>query len=205
MSDIKTDLNPRNESVIILAAGSSSRLGQSKQLVEIDGVPLLLRSTKAALDANYSNVVVVLGAHSDIHKKAIDHLPVKIITHPDWEKGMGSSLKAGLQHIVTSGLETNAVVVMVCDQPMIQASHLKLLRETYLTTSKKIVASRYGNTTGVPALFDQSLFPELLKIKDVQGARFIIEHHADTVAAIDWPDGSIDIDTPEDLKKFKSL
>jgi len=204
MSELKTDRNPGNESVIILAAGSSSRLGQSKQLVEIDGVPLLLMSTKAALDANYSNVVVVLGALSDVHKKAIDHLPVEIITHPDWEKGMGSSLKAGLQHIITSGRETNAVVVMVCDQPMIRASHLKYLRETYLTTSQKIVASRYGNITGVPALFDHSLFPELLKIKDAQGARFIIEHHAHTVATIDWPDGSIDIDTPEDLKKFKS-
>lgn len=188
-----------NGSVIILAAGSSSRLGQSKQLVEIDGVPLLLKTTLTALDANYSHVVVVLGASADLHKKTIAHLPVEFLTHTEWEMGMGSSLKKGLQYVINTRPETQAIVVMVCDQPLLTSNHLKALHDTYKKTSTQIVASRYGNTMGVPALFDRAVFPALLKIEDTQGARVIIEQYA-SVSAIDWAAGLIDIDTPEDLK-----
>jgi molybdenum cofactor cytidylyltransferase len=204
MSDNKRERSNENESVIILAAGSSSRLGQSKQLVEVDGVPLLLKSTLAALDTNYSHVVVVLGSNADIHKKMIAHLPVEIITHEGWEKGMGSSLKTGLQHVVESRPATHAVVIMVCDQPLLTSVHLNTLRDVYKKSSGKIVASQYGNTVGVPALFDRTLFPELLEIKDSQGAKVIIERHATLVNAINWDDGQLDIDTPQDLKSLNS-
>ncbi len=191
-----------NCSIILLAAGSSSRLGQSKQLVEINGVPLLLQSTLAALDANYSHVVVVLGAHADLHKKTIAHLPVEIITHVEWEKGMGSSLKAGLQHVIQSKPETNAVVVMVCDQPLLTSVHLIALLDVYKNTSSKIVASHYENKIGVPALFDRILFSELLQIKDTQGAKAFMESNTGLVTTIDWAEGRFDIDTPEDLKSI---
>ncbi len=192
------------ESLIILAAGSSSRLGQSKQLVEIDGVPFLVKSTLAALDAHYVNVVVVLGANAEIHKKTIAHLPVEIITHEEWEKGMGSSLKAGLKHVVKFRPETSAVLVMVCDQPLLTSAHLAALRDVYKNTSSQIVASRYGNTIGVPAIFDRILFSEILKIKDAQGAKTIIESHTEFVNTIDWEAGHLDIDTPDDLKLLNS-
>jgi molybdenum cofactor cytidylyltransferase len=192
------------ESVIILAAGSSSRLGQSKQLVEIDGVPLLLKSTLTALDAHYNNVVVVLGANADIHKQKIAHLPVEIITHTEWEKGMGSSLKEGLKHVIKSRPETSAVLVMVCDQPLLTSTHLATLRDVFKHTHSQIVASRYGNTMGVPAIFDRTLFTEILKIKDTQGAKTIIESHDESVNAVDWAAGYLDIDTPDDLKLLNS-
>jgi molybdenum cofactor cytidylyltransferase len=204
MSDKKPERGNDSESVIILAAGSSSRLGQPKQLVEVDGVPLLLKSTLAALDANYSHVVVVLGANADEHKKTIAHLPVEILTHYEWENGMGSSLKAGLKHIIRSRPETNAVVVMVCDQPLITSGHLAALLNAYKKTSSKIVASRYKNITGVPALFDRILFSRLLGIKDTQGARVIIESNMASATTIEWEEGILDIDTPEDLKLLKS-
>lgn len=193
-----------NESVIILAAGSSSRLGQSKQLVEVGGRTLLHKSVQSALEANYSNVLVVLGANANVHKKAIENLPVEILVHGDWERGMGSSLKAGLQHILSLQPETTAIIVMVCDQPMISSAHLRLLDETYQITGKQIIASHYANTTGVPALFDRSIFPELLKINDNQGAKVVIEKNQSKVITLDWQEGSIDIDTPEDLKRLRS-
>lgn len=203
MSDDKIR-NSESESIILLAAGSSSRLGQSKQLVEVDGVPLLLKSTLAALDAKYLHVVVVLGAHADIHKKIITHLPVEILTHAEWEKGMGSSLKKGLRHIITSRPETNAVVVMVCDQPFITSAHLVALRDTHKKDHYQIVASQYENTIGVPALFDRTLFSSMLEIKDSQGAKVIIERQATSISTIDWTEGRFDIDTPEDLKLLNS-
>ncbi len=192
------------ESVIILAAGSSSRLGQSKQLVEIDGVPLLLKSTLTALDAHYVNVVVVLGSNAEIHKQTIVHLPVEIITHREWKKGMGSSLKAGLKHVIKSRPETSAVLVMVCDQPLLTSAHLAALHDLHKHTSSQIVASRYENTVGVPAIFDRTLFTEILKIKDAQGAKTIIESHGELVNAIEWVAGHLDIDTPDDLKLLNS-
>jgi molybdenum cofactor cytidylyltransferase len=204
MNDKKIEHSNDDESIIILAAGSSSRLGQSKQMVEIDGVPLLLKSTLAALDANYSHVMVVLGSNADMHKKTIAHLRVEIITHDDWEKGMGSSLKTGLTHVLKSRPGTKAVVVMVCDQPLLTSVHLTSLRDVYKKTSAKIVASRYKNITGVPALFDRILFPELLEITDTQGAKVIIERSGSSVNAIDWAEGQLDIDTPEDLKLINS-
>lgn len=194
--------NKDDVSVILLAAGSSSRLGRPKQLVEVDGVPLLLKSTLAALDANYKHIAVVLGANAEAHKKTIAHLPVEIIIHNEWEKGMGSSLKAGLQHVLTSRPDTHAVVVLVCDQPLLTSTHLINLFDVYGKTANPIVASRYGFTLGVPALFDQTLFQEIVKIKDAQGAKGIIESHSASISAIDWPAGKLDIDTPEDLKSL---
>jgi molybdenum cofactor cytidylyltransferase len=199
MSVAKQDESKRKESVIILAAGSSSRLGQPKQLVEVEGIPLLLKSTLAALDALYSQVVVVLGANANEHKKTIAHLPVEIITHTEWKKGMGSSLKAGLQHILKFKPDTNAVVIMVCDQPLITSTHLAALRDLYHNYLTPIIASRYNETIGVPALFDHSLFSELSDIKDSQGARTVIASHSGSVETIDWPEGQLDIDTPDDL------
>jgi molybdenum cofactor cytidylyltransferase len=204
MNDTNKESGSEGKSVIILAAGSSSRLGQSKQMIEVEGVPLLLKSTLTALDANYEHVVVVLGAHANMHKKTIAHLPVEIITHEEWEKGMGSSLKTGLQHIIESRPGTHSVVVMVCDQPRLTSNHLSTLRDVYNNTSSKIVASRYENTIGVPALFDRTLFAELLDIKDTQGAKVVIERHAASVNTIEWAEGILDIDTPEDLKSLNS-
>jgi len=200
MSDPKSERIDDNLSVILLAAGSSSRLGQSKQLVQVDGLPLLLKSVMAALNANYIHVLVVLGANADQHRKTIAHLPVEILIHNNWEKGMGSSLKTGLHHIIKYRPETNGVVVMVCDQPLLTTEHLVALRNAYKNNHSKIVASKYKTVTGVPALFDQSLFPLLLEINDTQGARVLIDSHIESVSTIDWADGYLDIDTPEDLR-----
>jgi len=188
--------------IVLLAAGSSSRMGQSKQLLSIDGRPLLLKSAEAALGAGANKTFVVLGANEEAHRKIIHHLPLVIVSNPDWEKGMGTSLRTGL----TSALElvpgTEAVMIVVCDQPLITSEHLKTLIQKYRSTRNAIVASAYAGTLGVPALFDQSLFQQLLAIEDDQGAKKILMDHADSVLSIDFPGGAIDLDTPEDYQAF---
>ncbi len=192
------------ESVIILAAGSSSRLGHPKQLVNVDGVPLLRKAVLVALEARYSPVVVVLGSNAEEHKKTIAHLPVEIVIHTQWEKGMGSSLKAGLSLLLTSNPDTTAIVVMVCDQPLLTSAHLTALRVAYRKSVKPIIASQYNKTIGVPALFDRSLFSKLQKIKDTQGAKAVIESNLDSTETISWEEGRLDIDTPEDLNQLNT-
>jgi molybdenum cofactor cytidylyltransferase len=190
----------RNAAIILLAAGSSSRLGQSKQLVTANKIPLLLKTTQTALASDIKNVMVVLGANFEEHYQLINQLPVHIINHKDWAKGMGSSLKAGLSEVLTIWPETSAVIVTVCDQPFLSSAHLSKLLESYAQQPNAIVASHYNNTYGVPALFDRTIFKKLLTIGDIEGARVIIKKHIQEISSVDWPEGSIDIDTPEDLR-----
>ena len=188
--------------IILLAAGSSSRMGQFKQLLSVDGKPLLLRSAEAALGAGASKTVVVLGANEEAHRKTISDLPLEIIYNPDWEKGMGTSLRMGVNHALTMVPEMKAVIIAVCDQPFVTSMHLKTLIQKYRATKKAIVASAYAHTVGVPAVFDQSLFQELLAIEDGQGAKKILLDQAESVLSIDFPDGAVDLDTPEDYRAF---
>jgi molybdenum cofactor cytidylyltransferase len=187
-----------NIAVILLAAGSSSRLGQSKQLLKIGTETLLEHSAKAALDSGASKVIVVLGADEKIHRERLANYQPEIIYNAVWQKGMGSSIKAGLNIITDAQSVSDAVIIMVCDQPLIKSDNIKNLISKFKETGSAIVASSYNNAFGVPALFDKSLFPELRKLDDEHGAKKIIHQHSDQVITVDFPGGAIDIDTLED-------
>jgi molybdenum cofactor cytidylyltransferase len=188
--------------IIVLAAGSSSRLGQSKQLLAIKGEPLLLKSVNVAIASGVKKIVVVLGANDLAHRQVINGLPVEIIYNPTWQKGMGSSLKAGLSYLLETNPNLKAAITMVCDQPLISASHLKKLMESFEQTKSPIVASFYSGSAGVPVLFAKSVFENILSINDTHGAKKILQQHLGLVSTIDFPDGALDIDTKADIEKF---
>ncbi len=188
--------------MLILAAGSSSRLGQSKQLIKVNGVPLLRKTVLTALETDSQHVTVVLGHNFEQHQEVIHDLNIDVLHHVDWQNGMGSSIKAGVSHILKTRGDTQAIVILVCDQPYLTAEHLNLLITTHRTSKATIVASAYASTTGVPALFDKSMFAELLELKDDQGAKKILEKHAGSIVEIKFPSGEIDIDTPSDYARF---
>ncbi len=188
--------------ILLLAAGSSSRLGHSKQLLKVNNIPLLTSSVMAAIESDAHKVVVVLGANEVAHRNLINHLPVDIVHNPTWQKGMGNSLKVGLSHLTKGNQNLAAIVIMVCDQPLITSSHLKKLIQKYMDSKSSIVASYYSGVAGVPSLFDNTLFSKLLSLGDDEGAKKIIQQRPDLVTTIDFPEGAIDIDTDQDLKKF---
>jgi molybdenum cofactor cytidylyltransferase len=191
-----------NIAVILLAAGSSSRLGQSKQLLKFGNETLLEHSAKAALDSGASKIIVVLGADAEAHKKQLANYPIEIIYNTQWTKGMGSSIKAGLNIITNTSPASDAVIIMVCDQPLIKSDNLKNLISKFEATGSAIVASSYGNVWGVPALFSNVLFEKLLKLDDDHGAKKIIQQHSNKVTAVDFPEGAIDIDTLGDYENL---
>ena len=200
-----SEFAPENESktsIILLAAGSSSRMGQSKQLLEVNGMPLLLHSVQAALKSNAKSINVVLGANELAHHEIIRNLGVNVISNHYWKSGMGSSIKAGLNYVVRKYSDTEAVIIMVCDQPAIDATHLRKLTSAFKETGSPIVASSYSRTLGVPALFSRSFFSNVLMLKDEQGAKKIIEQFPDQVHKVEFPQGSIDLDTREDYDKY---
>ncbi len=187
--------------VILLAAGTSARLGEPKQLLRFRGETLLRRSAKIALAAS-NRVIVTLGSRIEILRKEIEDLPVEIVENKDWATGMSGSIKVGLKKFLDDADKVKAVIVMVCDQPFINENLLEKIITKFQETDSPIVACEYQNALGVPALFCKNLFPKLLALDAQTGAkRLIKKYHAQT-AAISFPEGAFDVDTPADYENL---
>jgi len=194
---------PFTWATIVLAAGSSSRMGQSKQLISIAGETLLDKTINAAIQVGSAKIVVVTGANQEPIEDSLKSKGVDFIHNPDWKNGMGSSLKCGLSFVTNRYSEIDATLILVCDQPLLTTSHIKKMLEEF-SQRTPIVASFYSGGNGVPVLFHKSLFQLLFKIDDQQGAKKIIEQNPTLVKSIDFPNGGVDLDTPEDLQKFQN-
>lgn len=182
--------------IVILAAGTSRRLGMPKQLLQFNGDSLLNNAIKTAKQVNAAAAVVVLGAAADTLQRSITDTEIPVILNMQFEEGMASSIRCGVQYMMDLG-KTDHIILMVCDQPHVDAAHIVALIDKQRATGAKIVASFYADRKGVPALFHKSLFPELMELTGDVGARRIIEkYHGDTVV-VPFPLGVVDIDTDE--------
>ena len=184
---------------VILAAGASKRMGTSKQLVELRGEPLVRRAASAALKSGCSPVVVVIGANAEGTRQALRGINVREVENSQWKSGLSSSIRAGLAALLETNPITEAVVLMLCDQPFLTSDVIGKLINIYRETGCSIVASSYGDTFGVPALFEKGHYGELLALKGAAGAKQIIGKHLADVQLVDFPEGTVDIDTPDDL------
>jgi len=191
--------------LILLAAGGSTRLGQPKQLLEYEGRTLLRRAAEMAIASQCHPVVVVLGAQADRLRTELTGLDLLIAENPDWQQGMGSSLRAGLAALETAMPDLSGVVLMLCDQPLVTTASLDALRQAHQETGCSLIASEYAGTRGVPAFFSRALFPELRALGDAQGAKAIIERYASEAGTLPLPAGVWDIDTAADYERLQSL
>jgi molybdenum cofactor cytidylyltransferase len=177
-------------------------MGQPTQLLQYQGCSLLCCAATIALDSVCRPVVVVLGAHRDRSVPELAGLEVAIAANPDWQQGMSTSLRVGIHTLLDLNAEVAAAVLMVCDQPFVSSALINQLFTSYLdpkTDSKSlIVAARYGDVIGVPALRDRALFPALTSLQGDMGARKIIQQYSAQVKTVPFPAGAIDIDTPAD-------
>ncbi len=190
--------------LIVLAAGASTRMGTPKQLLLHGGRTFLRRSAATALASACHPVVVVLGAHAEQVQGELDRLPVLIVENRQWEEGMSSSIRVGLEALVAGGDEVDGAVIMLCDQPFVTVGVINELVETYRQTGKLIVASGYGEACGVPVLFSNELFVEIAALEGTQGAKLIIANHPFDVATVCFPEGAIDVDTPQDYERLRA-
>ncbi|MDB4539390.1 MAG: nucleotidyltransferase family protein [Saprospiraceae bacterium] len=189
-----------NIAIIILAAGSSSRLGRPKQLLELNGKTLLQKSIETALNVSI-NVTVVLGANENLVRPTISGFPINIILNENWISGMSGSIQTGMSALKNN--EFQAVLIMLCDQPFINASILKGMIEVFEKNKFPIVASEYEKKVGVPAIFDASFFQKLKMLKGQKGAKKLIMNNLDKTKSFMFENGKIDIDTEEDWQKIK--
>lgn len=190
-----------NTHILLLAAGSSSRMGQSKQLMKIQGIPMLVHAVREAAAA-CPNVTVVLGSEADAHREVLKGLRVNTIENSEWQRGMGNSLKYGLAALRDAHPEMDAVLVMVCDQPAVSAGHLKKILALAEHSSRPVTASSYKETLGVPALFRRELFDSLAVIADSAGASKLVRKHASPADTIPLIGGETDLDTINDYLQF---
>ena len=194
----------KNIGLIILAAGKASRMGKPKQLLTYQGSSLISHAVKIGLNSNCRPVIVVLGAYKEQVKPQIDKLPIEIIENSDWETGMSSSIRAGINAINQSNSNLDSVIIALADQPLISEAVFNQLIKEYRDTNNKIIAAAYDDIVGVPALFDKNFLSELMDIEGDRGAKALIRKYRDEVLTIPVAEAAIDIDTQDDYQKLLS-
>lgn len=188
----------RTIGAVVLAAGGSSRLGKAKQLLTFRGETLIRRVVRAATEAGCDPIVVVVGESGAAIRQEI-HASATVVENAEWQRGLGTSIRRGLREIAESA---DAVVLLTCDQVMVDRGVIAHLIGAQEKTGKPIIASSYAKTLGVPALFERSCFEALLALPDDSGAKKLIEEQAGNVASVPFEDGAIDIDTREDFERL---
>jgi molybdenum cofactor cytidylyltransferase len=185
--------------VILLAAGSSTRMGAAKQMLDFRGKPLLRHAAETALSSGCERVIVVLGAHEQEARAVLDGIPVGIVVNDRWPEGMGTSIQAGLLALDNS--DVGGAILALADQPFVTSGFLRGLDATHRETGKQIVASRYSGTTGVPVFFAREAFALLMALKPDQGCKGVILGNPADAVQVDCPEAAMDIDTPEDYAR----
>lgn len=186
--------------LILLAAGASRRMGQPKQLLPIAGQPLVRHVAAQVIRGPVSPVVVVLGAAADQVAPTLSGLPVRVAVNPDWEEGLGSSIRAGLAATLAERPTLDAVIVALADQPGLPAGHLAALVERFRAGGGSIVASQVGTARVPPVLFARDWFPRLQELTGDAGARDLLREHAAATLVVPLPSND-DLDTPEDYAR----
>ncbi len=190
---------------LLLAAGGSSRLGQPKQLLGFQGKTMLRRAAETLAATVCSPVVVVLGASLDASRTELDGLDLSVFENLDWQTGMSSSIRGGLAALLVLEPNVDAVLITLCDQPFVTTEHIDSLIAQFTRHRSAIVAAKYGKTTGVPALFANEVFDDLLDLEGDKGARQIIRNRIADVRTVTINQARIDIDSIDDYEGLLSL
>ncbi|MCB9294209.1 MAG: nucleotidyltransferase family protein [Lewinellaceae bacterium] len=195
--------NTTKTGFILLAAGASTRMGQPKQLLRYQGESLLQRTLRIARETPFRPIAIVLGARAGEMEAELESPEALVVHNSAWATGMGSSVATGLEALLRAEPELDAACFVLVDQPYLTAAHLlELHRQMEQHPEKWGAASAYDNTLGVPAIFRKALFPELLQLHGQKGAKPVIGKYMDQLIAVPFPQGQVDLDTPEDWREF---
>ena len=190
--------------ILILAAGQSKRMGQPKQLLPYKNSTLLLEKIKQFQNLENVQVFVVLGAYFKEIFPLLRELPVKVVMNSNWQEGMGSSLSKGVGLIEKKDM-FNRVLITLSDLPLMESSHYEELIELSKSTGKRIIQTQYEDTSGVPVVFDKSLFASLGKLKNEEGAKPLIEKYKKEVLKVHSKTPYFDVDTSDAYQKLLDL
>ncbi len=187
--------------IIILAAGSSSRMKEPKQLLVYKNQTLLCHIIAEA-ESSLIPVIIVLGANEQKIKTAIEIQKAEIIVNQKWQNGMSSSIKTGLKKALEMDNKMQNCILAVCDQPYVSSLLFTELVNHKIKTGKKIIACSYADTLGTPCLFDKKYFDELMNLEGDHGAKKLLQKYAGDVASVAFEKGKIDVDTKKDYEEL---
>ena len=177
---------------VILAAGAGRRMGGPKALLRLSGETLLRRTARAALGAGCSPVVAVIGAWDP----GLGGLEVQTVFNPEAQEGMGCSIRLGIAALPP---DVEAALLLAVDQPAVDAALLEDLLALAAANPARPAACAYADTLGIPAVLPRRYFPELLALRGDRGAKALLLREG--AAALPFPGGEADLDTPGDLRR----
>jgi molybdenum cofactor cytidylyltransferase len=182
---------------IVLAAGSGQRYGACKQLLAIDGQPMVVRALRLAAPICDAGVIVVTGASQEAVVAATAGEPARCVYNPAWREGMGASLRQGVRAVRD---ESAAILVLLADQVALTMADIEALQQNWQKYPPRPAAAGYGGQIGVPAIFPPSWRARLLALHGDTGARALLAD-ADTLT-VPMPNAATDVDTPEDYHRL---
>lgn len=186
---------------VLLAAGTSSRMGSNKLLFELEGESVLRGAARRALAAGVSPLLVVLGHEAERAERELDGLPCQVVINPGYEQGINSSLKTGVSAVPA---EAQAALVMLADMPFVTPEMLAGLIARYRSSEAPLVISDYEGVNAPPMLYDRSLFGELLAMTGEGCGRQVVKRHRDDAEVLAWPASALtDLDVPEDYDRVR--
>lgn len=188
---------------LVLAAGMSRRLGRPKQLLELDGKPLVCHVTDAAAEADLDGVIVVIGAHASQVELELREYPVYRVFNPHFAEGQGSSLAAGIRAMPST---VDAVVILLADMPQLQSQAIAAVVQRWRETHAPAVVAGYREGHGHPVVFDRIVFSDLAKLEGDTGGREVLAALGDLVerVPVDIASPPRDVDTEEDWQLLQA-
>jgi len=193
-----------NVGAVILAAGTSSRMEEIKQLLPWKNTTLLGDVIEKLKSSNAKQIYLVLGAYQDQILNEINTEGVTVIINNDWSLGMGSSIAKIATHLEGGTIKHDALLLTTVDQPLLDVNTYNKLINSSIN-NKRIIATSYGKGFGIPAVFDNVYFSELKSLGQDVGAKSVIKNHLEHLVLIDDPMAAIDLDTKEVYEKYHAI
>jgi molybdenum cofactor cytidylyltransferase len=192
--------------IVILAAGASKRLGRSKQLLELNNESLVCRTAKVAIELtdyfNLNRPHLISGKDHQAVNAAVKELPVLTHYNSNWQEGMGSSIASSIEHL---NLNSSGVLFMTCDQVLLTSDLLKPLIETWQHKPDNIIASIYGDVTGIPVIFPAQYYTDISLLSSDKGAKSMLQKYKETVVSVEISAAAQDLDNEDDERKVRHL
>ena len=186
---------------ILLAAGTSSRMGSNKLLFDLHGESVVRSAARRALAGGVSPLLVVLGHQADRVRQELEGFPCRTVVNPEYEQGINTSLKAGVAAL-PQGVQ--AAMVMLSDMPFVTPEMIVGMIDRYRSTEAPLVISDYEGVNAPPMLYDRSLFGELLAMTGEGCGRQVVKRHRHEAEVLAWPAAALaDLDVPDDYARWK--
>jgi len=189
--------------ILILAAGGSTRMGKPKLAEKYKNSSLLERVIAAVTGFRKPHKLIVFGGYKETYFSQIEGSGIELVVNDKWNEGISSSIKIGIEQINRRWKnEIDSVMILLADMALVNFKYLDAMSKAASESIKGIIASNYGPSIGPPVIFSSKYFQELMNLKGDRGAKSVIFNHSEDLETLEFPDGLIDIDTPEDLRQL---